>query len=289
MTVTKTITPPEPLNALADFAFDWAETLCDPEIGCTRYHKAWSMVRLIEADAALPAGFDFFQRELSALASDGRIRILLSGAADTGLAAMVLSALRPLGIEPEITLVDRCRTTLEQNRLFAEYAGFSLTTLHQDAADVTIDPVDAVIVHSFLGFFAPEARQGVVNMWARNLAPAGRVLMSNRLTVGPVGVRPQPSPEDLAQRAAEFAKKLKQKDVGPVRAAAMTEAALELWRKGVGTPQLGEQELTDLLTAAGLSIIAIERDRSGKTVSPMVMKSDALRRFRAELSVGHRG
>jgi hypothetical protein len=278
----------EPLEALSGFAFDWAHCLCDPSQGCSPYHKAWSIVRFIEADGALPAGLTFFTEQLAPLARDGRIRVLLSGAADTGLAALVLRALRPNGIEPEIIMVDRCLTTLEQNRLFARHAGFSLEAIHQSATELETQPVDAIIVHSFLGFFAPEDRQSVVDMWARNLAPHGRVLMSNRLSSGQPKVKPVPEPAALAKRVADFGEKMRNMGFSATRAEALSTAAEQLWCIRIGNPQLGEAELKRLLENAGLCIQHIAFDETAKTVSPIIMQADAKRRARAEVVVGHK-
>lgn len=277
----------EPLAELAAFAFDWAHCLCDPQTGCLGYHRAWSIVRHIETGGALPAGQAFFGKALRGLARDGRIRVLLSGSADTGLAAMVLQELRPHGIEPQIVLVDRCLTTLEQNRLFARHAGLDLQTVQMDAADLRIAPVDAIIVHSFLGFFAPEARQAVVDMWARNLAPQGRVLISNRLSTGQTAPRPAADPVDLARRKDEIAANARAHGYPAPRAAAIAEAAEVLWQIRLGNPQLGEAELLQLLARAGLVVERMEKDPSGHTVSPIIMQSDARRRDRAEMVVAH--
>lgn len=277
----------EPLAELAAFAFDWAHCLCDPQDGCRDYHRAWSIVRQIETGGALPAGRSFFGKALRDLAQGGRIRILLSGSADTGLAAMVVKELRPHGIEPQIVLADRCLTTLEQNRLFARHAALDLQTVQMDAADLRIAPVDAIIVHSFLGFFAPSARQAVVDMWARNLAPQGRVLISNRLSTGQTTPRPAADPVDLARRKAEIAANAAAQGFPPSRAAAIAEAAERLWQIRIGNPQLGEAELLGLLTKAGLAVERMEKDPSGMTVSPIIMQTDARRRDRAEMVVAH--
>ncbi|HWS75504.1 MAG TPA: hypothetical protein VN324_10230 [Quisquiliibacterium sp.] len=84
----------EPLDRLARFSWDWAPALCQPGHGCQDYHRSWSLVRLLELGGAMPAGVAFFQRELGALAKAGRRRVLVSGGADTGLMAVVVSAYR---------------------------------------------------------------------------------------------------------------------------------------------------------------------------------------------------
>ncbi len=279
----------EPLAALAAFAFDWAHCLCDPESGCLSYHRAWSMVRHLEANGAFPAGGDFFGKALRGLARGNRIRILLSGSADTGLAALVLQALRPHGIVPEVVLVDRCLTTLEQNRLFARHAGFDLQTFQMDARELNIAPVDAIVAHSFLGLFAPGARQGVVDMWARNLAPTGRVLISNRLSVGPSAPRTAPDADALAQRKSEMFATAQAQGYSVARAASIAEAAEALWQIRLGYPQMTEDDLLEMLKNAGLAVVQMNKDSSGVSVSPLIMQTDAKRRHRAEIIAAHVG
>lgn len=275
----------EPLAELAAFAFDWAHCLCDPASGCQPYHRGWSIVRYIEAKGALPAGGVFFGAALRGLAHNGRLRILLSGSADTGLAAMVLHQLRPHGIEHELVLVDRCLTTLEQNRLYARHAGFDVQTIQMDAAQLDIAPVDAIIVHSFLHFFAPEARQAVVDMWARNLAPHGRVLISTRLSLDQPVPRPEPDPAALERRRAEIFGNAQALGYNVSLAAEIADAAAALWQIRLGNPQLGEAELLGLLAKAGLGVVQMQKDPSGQTVSPFIMQADAKRRDRAEIIV----
>lgn len=279
----------EPLAELAGFAFDWAHCLCDPQAGCLAYHRAWSMVRHVDTGGALPAGEAFFGRALRGLARDGHIRVLLSGAADTGLAAMVLKTLRPHDIEPEIVLVDRCLTTLEQNRLFARHAGFRLQTVQMDAAALDVPPVDAILVHSFLGFFAREERQAVVDMWARNLAPHGQVLISSRLSEGEGTLRPAWDPDALARRKTVISAKALELGYSPAYSAAIADAGEALWKLNKSSPQLGEGELLILIEKAGLAVVEMEKDTSGKTVSPVILDAGAKRRHRAELIVAHAG
>lgn len=277
----------EPLTELAAFAYDWAHCLCDPQAACVNYHRGWSIVRLIETGGALPAGQEFFGKALRDLARNNRVRVLISGAADTGLAALVLQQLRPHGIEPEMVLVDRCLTTLEQNRLFSRHAGFKLQTFHMDAADLDIPPVDGVVVHSFLGFCPPETRNRIVEMWARNLAPHGKILISSRLSDDEGTPHPGPDPEALAQRKARLMEGAVEFGYPSTRAASIADAAEALWRYRHANTHLGEAELLRLLAKAGLGVVQLDRDASGNNVSPMIMDSFARKKVRAELIAAH--
>ncbi|MBC7604047.1 MAG: hypothetical protein H7255_15480, partial [Ramlibacter sp.] len=140
----------EPLDRLARFSWDWAPSLCNPAHGCLDYHRSWSLVRLLELGGALPAGLEFFTRELAEIARGPSRRVLVSGGADTGLAAMTIAAFRAEGCDPDLVFVDRCATTARQNALLAAHLGLAMEVQVRDAAEVCCDPVDAVVAHSFL-------------------------------------------------------------------------------------------------------------------------------------------
>lgn len=110
----------ERLPALAQFALDRANDLCKPHLGCRAYHKAWTMLRLHESAGALPYGLDFVGEEIAAAVGPRRLCVMLSGAAETGQAALVLSAAAAKGIAIDLTVVDICQTPLGQPALYLE-------------------------------------------------------------------------------------------------------------------------------------------------------------------------
>jgi len=171
----------EPLEQLARFSWSWAPLLCDPKHGCCDYHRCWSLIRLFQKGGALPAGEEFFRQELTSLVAMDRKRVLISGAADTGLMALVCTIFKALNVMPEIVLIDRCCTTVTQNRVMTSYLGLEADIRQADVRTMDCDPVDAVISHSFLGFFPEPDRQQVVDAWGRVLKPGGKVLMSTML------------------------------------------------------------------------------------------------------------
>ena len=259
----------EPLAQLARFSFDWAEVLCDPSHGCMHYHRTWSMIRLLESKGAKPAGERFFGRELAALAQDGRCRILLSGAADTGLAAMVLGQMRPVGIEPEFVLIDRCETTLEQNSLFSRAAGFSLETHRADIRDCACAPVQAVVVHSVLNFFDRSARQQVVDSWARNLEPGGRLLLSQRLLSERDHPRGPRGSAEIGQRLSIIEKAALAAGFPAPSVAELKKAVEALWDEPLHEDRTTYSDLADMLKQSNLTIVSSEQHHTGKSVSPL--------------------
>lgn len=241
----------EPLEVLARFTFDWAERLCGAA-GCAEYHRGWSTVRAWAAGSGLPDGVEDFLPAMTRVARDGRIRVMLSGAADTGLAAALLASLRPSGIEPSIVLVDLCQTPLIQNTLFARHAGFEIETVQGAVSDVTVAPVDAVLSHSFLGFVAPDQRAVTVTSWVRNLRRGGVVLYSSPL-IRDGAFRPSTSSaEYLDTVRAEVERRARAAGHGD--AEAMARAAAQFWAWPVPHRQPPEDEVLGLFGAAGLVI-----------------------------------
>jgi SAM-dependent methyltransferase len=259
----------EPLTKLARFSFDWAEVLCDPSHGCMPYHRTWSTIRLLESNGAEPAGGDFFGRELAATAQEGSCRILLSGAADTGLAAMVLHQLRPVGVEPELVLIDRCETTLEQNRLFARTAGFSLETHRADIRDCACAPVQAVVVHSVLNFFHRSARQQVVDSWARNLQPGGRLLLSQRLLSEKDRTRAPRDSAEIEQRLSVVEEAAVAADFSASSMAELKTAVEALWNQPLHEDRTTYSDLADMLKHSNLTIVGSQQHHTRNSVSPL--------------------
>lgn len=270
----------EPLDRLARFAFDHAPSLCRPEHGCTDYHRVWSAIRLFDLGGATPAGWPFFRRELQALATDRPLRVLLSGAADTGLASIVAAALPPE--RALIVLTDRCETPIAQNRQFAQALGRPIECHVGDVRALACDPVDAVLAHSFLVFFDPEERQRVVDAWARVLAPGGRLLMSNRLVARGAAVRPPPDTAAALARLPALREKAAAAGWNPVDCDLLAEAAGRFWTRSLLAP-LTESGLRDLLSNAGLELVALDYDDSETPTGPMSRRHRTRERARAEI------
>jgi len=244
----------EPLDRLARFSWDWAPLLCDPEHGCCDYHRSWSSVRLLQQGGSLPAGMEFFQRELSSLIELNRKRVLISGAADTGLMTLVCRIFKEFDAVPEVVLIDRCLTTVTQNRLMASYLGLEADIRQGDIRTINCDPVDAVIAHSFLGFFPEPARQQVINAWGRVLSPGGKVLMSTMLAQNKnVPYPPRDEPRIRASKIQLIESAMK---TGMARGKAerLGEVAAEMLKRRVShDPQLTTEFLTQAFSQAGIN------------------------------------
>jgi SAM-dependent methyltransferase len=275
----------EPLGILARFAYDFAPHLCDPAHGCTDYHRGWSLLRHHEAQGALPLGLAFFRRELGALAErlgQDRLRILISGAADTGQAAMLVEALRPLGIAPEFVAVDLCATPLMQQRLFLAMAGIPAEFHQADAVTVEVAPVDAVVSHSFIGFVPVPRREALVANWARLMRPGGRLVLSERLAPRSALMPAWPDPGEREARRAALARRLADADLSEGDRQGMLRAADRLWDMTGQRVRMGLPEFRAALDAAGLRLLSLEERAGGDSVSPIAARATAANRPRHE-------
>lgn len=277
--------PFEPLDRLARFSWDWAPALCDPAHGCTDYHRSWSLVRLLELGGALPAGLPFFERELAALAREGRRRVLVCGGADTGVTALAVSAFRAAGVAPDIVFLDRCRTTCAQNELMLRELGLGAEVLVADARDVACAPVDAVVAHSFLHLLPAAVRPGVLQGWARVLKPGGRVLMSCGLSDDEADWVRLKDAGEIGARRDSLAQAADRAGYSPSDAAEIAETAARFWATSPGqAPALTEANLRDAFGRAGLEVLAIDRLPFEEARGPIALTTrEGSRRRRAEV------
>lgn len=204
----KLIIAGEDLPKLARFSFDHADALCDAAHGCKPYHKTWSYLRLFERGGALPVGEAFYREELEQVVARAGKRVLLSGAADTGLMALVVKVFAELGVAPDITLVDRCGTVIEQNQLFAETLNLKAEFFVGDICDFCAEPFDFIFAHSFLLFFPDKEKIGVLaRTWRRLLKDDGIVLSSDHMSTSlDAVVKSRISEDELEGRLAAIVK-----------------------------------------------------------------------------------
>lgn len=150
---------------------------------CAWSHGLWQYLRLLDLIATPQDHGALYREALGEFARPGRPpRILVSGAADYGMLAEVIAALRPRGVEPEVVVLDLCETPLVLNRWYAERIGCRIATVRSDMLDYTDEqPFDAVCTHSFFGRIAPQRRPALIDAWRRLLRPGGMVVTVNRL------------------------------------------------------------------------------------------------------------
>ncbi len=254
----------EPLAQLADFTFEQAAQLCDPAHDCCRYHRAWSMIRFLLLDGALPEGADLLSEGLAELQREGRVRVLLSGAADTGLAALVLAVAAKIGQEVELVLAERCATPIAQNRRFAEALGIGIELHQGDISALDCAPVDVVIAHNFLTFLPPDARPGVVATWARVLRPGGLLLMRQRFAGQNRKADPGVSEADRSRLEAAA----RDHGYAAEKAREIGLAGQDFWMNRYQRFEFGEGTLRDLLAGAGFELVSLRATEGQTMTSP---------------------
>jgi SAM-dependent methyltransferase len=169
----------EPLAESAMLALEWSKNLCST---CGSYHGAWQLLRLLGVFNSMRSDDDFLIRQLFVELGAGARKILVSGAADYALMARISAVAKQVGVAPQITVVDLCRTPLELNRWYAEYSGMDVELLCGDILDlVRPGRFDLVCTHSFLCFFDKSQREKLATVWWDCLAPGGAVITAQRV------------------------------------------------------------------------------------------------------------
>jgi SAM-dependent methyltransferase len=162
----------EDLPRVAAESFALAGQLCS----CGPIHALWPYIRLARASTGVEAAASQLESRLAALIGDGRRGVLIAGAADTGLLALVA---RAAGTHPaDIIVLDRCAAPLESCRRLARRWSLPIETLHQDL--LTLDAparFDLVLVHGTLHFIAADRRADVLARLRRALRPGGRLVL----------------------------------------------------------------------------------------------------------------
>lgn len=275
----------EPLDRLARFSWDWAPSLCQPGHGCLDYHRSWSLVRLLELQGALPASLPFFQRELGALARLGQRRVLVSGGADTGVTALVVSAFRREGVDPDLVFVDRCATTCWQNRLFARELGLDADVRTLDASEMDCPPVDAVVAHSFLHLLPGSERPRVLQAWARVLKPGGLVLMSGGLSEDESDWVRTKDPGQIQARRQSLEQAAGRAGFDATTAGEIAATAARFWSTSPGkAPAITAGNLRESLRRAGFGLRRIEGQGIDAVRGPIALTTrETSRRQRAEV------
>jgi SAM-dependent methyltransferase len=161
----------EDLQQLAAEACDVARRLCG---SCKNFHLLWPYLRLAKASGG-DVDEPHFRNALNRLLSGRSQKVLIAGAADTGVLAVVA---RAASSSPGIVVLDRCETPLELCRRFAHRWSLPVKTLHLDLMALDIGPTfDVVVAHSLLQFIPADHRVAVLSNLRRSLRPDGRLLI----------------------------------------------------------------------------------------------------------------
>jgi SAM-dependent methyltransferase len=141
---------------------------------CQNFHFLWPYLRLAGASGGDVEAV-LVHSALSSLLSGNGQKILIAGAADTGLLAVVA---RAANAGTEIVIVDRCKTPLELCRSFATKWSLLVDMLHLDLGKLSEQSCfDVVFAHSLLQFISPDRRVDVLSRMRRSLRPDGRLVL----------------------------------------------------------------------------------------------------------------
>lgn len=182
------IEPPELLQEAARLTRQWAKTSCtrreDGGWPCQAYHQSWTTLRLIGAISGARTDEAFFLEWFGRVAkSRPDAKVLIAGTADHAMLHMLLTAFRAEGGEPEVWVIDQCRTALAVNEWYAGQAGARIRTHHGDLRD--IDEIsgtfDIITTHSIFSFIDTEKLEVVFRSFKNKLDAGGKLICAQGL------------------------------------------------------------------------------------------------------------
>jgi SAM-dependent methyltransferase len=163
----------ERLGEIAAEAYAVAGRFCG---SCRNLHALWPYISLSRSSTGLERSGSVLETALRAFVGQGLRKILIAGAADTGLLSLVLRAADDVDVD--VTVLDVCASPLELCRRLAGQWSIPVRTVKQDLADLDErQEFDLVLVHGTLHFIAGEKRLNVLARIHRGLRPNGRLVL----------------------------------------------------------------------------------------------------------------
>lgn len=163
----------ERLGDIAAEAYEIAGRLCG---SCRNLHALWPYIRLSRSSTGLERSGSVLEMALRSFVREGLRKILVAGAADTGLLSLVLRAADDFSVD--VTVLDVCDAPLELCRRWASRRSIRLETVKQDLADLgEWQAFDLVLVHGTLHFITAEERLNVLARIHSALRPRGRLIL----------------------------------------------------------------------------------------------------------------
>jgi SAM-dependent methyltransferase len=241
------------LEPSARLAFEQAPRLCRAAgdgTSCAWLHGFWPCLRIAGLAASPDRHAAFYRRALAALGSAPRL--LVSGAADQGMLACVLSTLGGA----RVAVVDTCETPLQLNRWYAGRQGAAIET--ERASVLQYAPAqafDAICTHSFFGQFSHAERPRLLAAWHRLLRPGGKVITAHPLRPldgdQPNRFTPQQERMFLERLAAETPRLAALLNVAPGE---VQRLAGDYLRARYGYPLHSREEMAAYFEAAGFEL-----------------------------------
>jgi hypothetical protein len=241
----------EKLRDLAAEAYELSERMCGT---CRDQHALWPYIRLAKASTGVEGPGSKLEAQLNDLFSRGLHDVLIAGAQDSGVLALVARAGSEYALN--IVVLDICDTPLELCRRFARKWSLPLETVRQDLLQLDFERrFDIVLMHGTLHFIAADRRAESLARMQRAIRPRGRLLLMFN-TSRPVAA------ESRTDYADSILDELKRLNVPlPDTEAAMRDLlnARECRRELRDRAFTKPRDLELLLISAGFDIISCER------------------------------
>lgn len=162
----------EDLNPIAAQSFELSRRLCGD---CVNFHALWPYLRISRFASATESGRVALEQLLIGLFEQGHRKIMLAGAADTGVPALVARA--AAGHSIDMMVLDRCDTPLELNKTFFQNRSFPIRTMKCELAELEARAeFDVIVAHSVLQWIDAGRRRDVLFRLGRALRPVGWLL-----------------------------------------------------------------------------------------------------------------
>lgn len=174
----------EDLIQQAEFEFRTALERCGD---CTDYHALFGYGRLTRVSNGMTTDGDMIVSLLGRLARPG-LRVLIAGAADAGLLALVARGVLACG--PQITVADRCATPLAVCRRYAAAREFEIETARMDlSVHAPSGRFDATLAHNVLRYIPKPRHATFLRNLAQSLADGGTIHLVGRVMTPGAGER----------------------------------------------------------------------------------------------------
>jgi hypothetical protein len=174
----------EDLPAQAERALEVGSALC----ACDgHYHTLWGTLRASGASNSLKSEESLLASLIKPYVRDGA-RVMIAGAADPGVPCAIGRIYSPA--MPELTVVDRCKASLELVRQFAVTKELVCRTLNLNLLDLDgSEQWDQIVLHYTPDFLDPPLHGRLFQALAPALRPGGTVVCAAMTATGVIGER----------------------------------------------------------------------------------------------------
>lgn len=246
-----------PQNADVEFACaSWGEAAATCRDLCCDYHQVRPLLRALGLVSDPADQIAFFENQLSLAIEAGAKSILISGASDTGMPAIVEKI---VGSSASIHAIDICPTPLS---LISKQFGEKISTQVADILTWKPDQrFDVIVTHSFFGQFQPAQRPQLLSSWFKLLNPSGRVITVNR-------IRPKDEGTSFVENAAfgladEAVRRFEVLGGhASLNSDQLYDAVLRYSQKKNTNPVHSHDGFVDMFCEAGFEIIEAQKQRS---------------------------